>query len=463
MYKRLRREGYSESEALDDSQITKDCCRATIATQTDVSQRVYAAGRPVTESSGRRVVEDISRFPRLERFGVLADTPGQKVILPQREGFIEYQEFEGNNMTLDETLMTIMGVRVEQVYKAAETRREAAKSRGSLMSPASSTSGEDDPRLRRAGLGTVSQAASVRRIPKTISAVQSKVVPLSTAGIKLGSSLWSKIKWNIGTSYDIKIAGEEAAEAFQAPLVPETRKLSISMELANAITVVVVITTNAPMTPLQVINEINEFVNKPLKLAQVNELLTGYKIVDTQPEMIWGLRVSQHEKEAEISVLELRAWIGLSMKFASFAKDQGGDSDWSLLVAPDPSVEPTDLLGFDDFPEDFTTIATAVSNENEETGGTNLILMLKNPQGKAGQRRELEIYNAKRIGNSVGTDFANVKDLKISAAFFSFRDVQAIFDVVGLPIVFILSDSTVIITTDKVKLDGNEYTHPNTK
>ncbi len=66
-YEDYRRDlGLGPDDALDKAQILKKCCRMTILSQTDIAERVRAAGRPITGSSGKSTVVDVSDYPILK-------------------------------------------------------------------------------------------------------------------------------------------------------------------------------------------------------------------------------------------------------------------------------------------------------------------------------------------------------------------------------------------------------------
>lgn len=92
-FKFLVNQGISERDALTELGITKECCRMSTMGQTDVSEKIYAAGRPEVIEN-RTVMMDIGLYP--EQTYKYAEKPSvERYIKAELESEISFESFEG--------------------------------------------------------------------------------------------------------------------------------------------------------------------------------------------------------------------------------------------------------------------------------------------------------------------------------------------------------------------------------
>lgn len=329
-YKQLRRAGYSESEALDEAQVTRECCRSTIATQTDVNLKILAAGRPVTDESGVRTVENIGRFPKIETFGVLSDVKPKPVVEPSELSTIAYQSYEGDLLDAEEASLELMGV---DVFAIREEAREQRRVRFQFPEPGSlrgtmSSAVQDLPMhrsMQRATLGdgnVMGRTYSVGR--GTGQALAARLI--SSKNITMRSAAWKNIQWNVGVDYDIT----SHDKAFRTPFFGGIKALDILVQIVGNFSANFELRKEGDIQPVDVLDGVNEFVNQGLPEETVIGLLADQAFIQQHPESVIALRASQHMKNVNASVKDIRMMSGFRMIFEAFQKQPQADNTWLL-------------------------------------------------------------------------------------------------------------------------------------
>ena len=423
-YKRLRWQGYSESEALDEAQIKTTCCRTTVATQTDVNARVYASGRPVTQDSGKRTVEGITRYPDIDSFGVvtvngkkpeLSATQEPSADISQQMTFEVIESFKTRR---SDSARVLMGLEFKpdrlpkNFGSPGDSRESSRRVLRRAITPGMSLTGDTDD------LGDINT---------------------NQLGLNIASPEWSKIAWDIGESYDIS----QYDDRFFAPILPKSKSLKIFVQVVSQAALNLTIAKDDYITGSDVLNEVDKFVNVGLESGILDQLISSSLNI-TNPYIIWSIHLSR-QSERNASLRELRLNAGApNLNFVSF-KRKPRTRFWLLGIEGLNS----DKTDFDEVLPELTGFELQEPLKVDRTDDTNVNIMLN----KADDR--LELTRAKHVGLNVSENFDDVVGTEVLRVFRA-PSQRVVGDAFGTDrlLVIVLSDKTMIITSGDIVFRG---------
>lgn len=294
-FKALVAMGLSESDALDELKLSRPCCRANIMTQTDVSEKIYAAGRPTVDPITKKtVMKEVGLYPeRTYKYQQKVEAV-DKFIPAEDLGIMEFKIYKGKikpallteekdiNADIPQKLIPKVPVKVniKNMVRASNSPQP-----GLVVKPTS----------------------------KLLTSKMSKV-DLNEYCLIFGNDSWMKLGWNVGQSYSNgELYGPEKAiglpQVFKLPLLisqehPILPKIiKVNIHLTRYYSIPLIIRTFENMTGEDFYNQVNLKLQETVKDNELKSILLAHQKV--MPGYVYELRLLKHSKPV-LKYLDLR-------------------------------------------------------------------------------------------------------------------------------------------------------------
>lgn len=289
--------GVSESDALTEIGLERNCCRTAVLTSTDVSEKVLAAGRPEYEEvTGRTVIKDVGLYPeRKIKYGNKVEYPAD--IHAAVSGPAEFQIYEG-----------FILAEAREVPEAQEEPFEHLP-----------TARPDTP------VEVFNKSRTPMRDPE---AIARRELPDTIALLGEGSQHWQALGWRLGESFEGAELTEDQTpqlpEVFTKPLEPGNLGVEESFELfvevvprSNVVFIVRWSNLETPLTGDDLFNGVNLYFQRPIRSDRINQLLS-----DTIMQAAWYIYDIRRLQEMGIELTNASMRLGY-LRFAKFKRMPG--------------------------------------------------------------------------------------------------------------------------------------------